>query len=341
MTTQMRRETLSIPTVVGAALARQHDVLERAAERIRSFAPRGLVTVARGTSDHAAEYAMRLIGRELGLVGASLPPSLVTLAGAPLRFDGQLVLGISQSGRSPDVVEPMAAARAGGALTLALVNDSASPLAAAAELVLDVDAGEEMAVAATKSYVASLLQLARLTAAWGGRAELADAMPALPDALAAATRPEWREALDELEHLTALLVVGRGLAYATAREAALKLKETCGLFAEAISGAEVMHGPKALLTPHAPLLMFAGDDIPAAAQATTAAELAALTDGLLVVGSLELGAGHRLVAPAAPAPALQPLVDIVPFYLLADELSRRRGLSPDRPRNLTKVTETR
>jgi glucosamine--fructose-6-phosphate aminotransferase (isomerizing) len=341
MTSRMRAETLVIPEVVATALGRQSATLDEVVRRIREVAPRGLVTVARGTSDHAAEYAIRLAACELGLLGTSLPPSLVTLAEAPLRFDGQLVVAISQSGRSPDVVEPAAAARRGGALTLAVVNDAASPLAEAADLVLEVDAGPELAVAATKSYVASLLQIARLTAALSGRKGLARAFADLPATLEQALDVDWSAALADLAPASSLFVVGRGLAYATAREAALKFKEVCGLHAEAVSGAEIMHGPKALIDAETPLLLFTAPDVPATAQLATARELAALTPRLWVAGSVDAPVGHRLTSPVAEEPALQPLVDIVPLYLLADDLARRRGLSPDRPRHLSKVTETR
>lgn len=341
MTSKMRAETLATAEVARDALTRQADVIDAVAARARTFGPQGLVTVARGTSDHAAEYALRLVAQELGLIGSSLPPSLVTLNRAPLRFDGKLVLAVSQSGRSPDLVEPVRAARAGGALTVALVNQAQSPLAEAAEHVIAVDAGAELSVAATKSYALSLLQIARLVAAWSGREALASAIRALPAPLDDAVATDWSAALDALAKAASLFVVGRGLAYATAREAALKLKETCGLHAEAVSGAEIMHGPKALIEPDAPLLMFTGSDVPAPSQAATAGALAALTGGLLVAGASESGHGQALVGPAAGDPALQPILDIVPFYLLADALSHRRGLSPDRPRHLAKVTETR
>jgi len=341
MTTTMRAETLAIAELAATALGRQGDAIAAVAERIGAFAPRGLVTVARGTSDHAAEYAIRLVARELGLLGTSLAPSLVTLARRPLDFRGQLVLALSQSGRSPDVVETLAAARAGGALTVALVNTPASPLAAAAELVLTADAGPEQAVAATKSYVLTLVQLARLVAAWAGRGDLARALAGLPASLRAATAAEWGPAIPALRPASSLLVVGRGLAFATAREAALKLKEVAGLHAEAVSGAEIMHGPKALIGPETPLLLFAGPDLPRPVQAATAAELEALTCRLLVAGGVDLGAGCRLSSPAAGHPVLQPLVDVTAFYGLAEELARGRGLSPDRPRHLAKVTETR
>ncbi len=341
MTTTMRAETLAIAELAATALGRQGEAIDAVAERIGAFAPRGLVTVARGTSDHAAEYAIRLVGRELGLLGASLAPSLVTLAERPLDFRGQLVLAVSQSGQSPDVVETLAAARAGGALTVALVNTPASPLAAAAELVLAADAGPERAVAATKSYVLTLVQIARLVAAWSERDDVAAALAGLPATLRAAAAADWSAALPALRRASSLLVVGRGLAHVTAREAALKLKEVAGLHAEAVSGAEIMHGPKALIGRQTPLLLFAGPDVSLAVQTAAAAELRALTRRLLVAGSVEVGAGCRLVAPRAAHPVLQPLVDVTAFYGLAEELARVRGRSPDRPRHLAKVTATR
>jgi glutamine---fructose-6-phosphate transaminase (isomerizing) len=243
----MRVEALAVAEVAATALTRQQERIEDVAARLRAARPRGFVTIARGTSDHAAEYAIRLVGRKLGLIGASLPPSLVTLAAAPLDFREQVVLAISQSGQSPDVVEALAAARAVGALTVALVNAPTSPLADAAELVLAIDAGPERAVAATKSYVLSLLQIARLVAAWAGDGALRDAVLGLPSPLAQAVAVDWTAAVPAFVEAPSAFVVGRGLAYATAREAALKLKEVAGLHAEALSAAEIMHGPKALL----------------------------------------------------------------------------------------------
>ncbi|MFP4360672.1 MAG: SIS domain-containing protein [Alphaproteobacteria bacterium] len=341
MTSTMRAEALAIPGRIARALAGQGEVIAAVAGQIRAFAPTGVVTVARGTSDHAADYALRLIARETGLIGASLPPSLVTLGPRALRFEGRLVLALSQSGRSPDLVQTVTAARAGGALTVAVVNAPQSPLADAAERVVAADAGPEHAVAATKSYVLTLLQVARLVAAWAGDDDLARALPALPTALAAGAAADWHPLVDALEDAGSLFVVGRGLAHATAREAALKLKETCRVHAEAVSGAEIMHGPKALLDAVQPLLLCAGPDVPAAVHRATAGELAALTRRLHVLGAVDAGCGLHLRAPPAPAPVLQPLVDIVPFYLAAEALSRRRGLSPDAPRHLRKVTETR
>ncbi len=340
MTSTMRAEALAIPGLVAHALGAQSDVIAAVAGAIRAFEPKGLVTVARGTSDHAAEYASRLIAREVGLIGASLPPSQVTLGRSKLRFEGNLVLGLSQSGRSPDVVRTIVEARSRGALTVAVVNDPQSPLAHAAELVVAADAGPERAVAATKSYVLTLLQVARLVAGWSGDDELERAFGGLPTALRANAERDWSGLLHEFEHATSLFVVGRGLAYVTAREAALKLKETCRIHAEAVSGAEIMHGPKALIDAEQPLILFAGADIPEAAHRTTAADLAALTPRLYVAGAVETGHGRRLPGEPAPAPVLQPLVDIVPFFLLAEALSRRRGLRPDSPRHLSKVTET-
>ncbi|MEO1089543.1 MAG: SIS domain-containing protein [Pseudomonadota bacterium] len=341
MDSLMLQETQAIPALVEHALGRQEPAIAAIAKRIAAFAPEGFCTVARGTSDHAADYALRLVATTTGLIGASLPPSLVTLADAPLQFERHLVLAISQSGRSPDVVEPMQAARAKGALTVAIVNDGASPLAKAAELVLEADAGTERSVAATKSFVLSLLQVVRLVAELTSDDGLRRSFSRLPAALDEAISADWHAAMAPLEAGPSLFVVGRGLAHVTAREAALKLKETCGIHGEAVSGAEIMHGPKALIGAHSPVLMFASTDLPPSADEAAVRALAGLSDRLLVAAPRPLAAGAFLPTADAPHPSLGPLVDITAFYVFADRLSRARGRTPDAPPNLEKVTETR
>ncbi len=336
----MAAETASIPAAASAALTRQTEQIAAISAQLRAFDPRGVVTVARGSSDHAAEFALRVVGTRLGRLGTSLPPSLLTVSDARIRFDRQLVLAISQSGRSPDVLHCTEVARRRGALTLALTNDAASPLAKTAELVLAADAGPEHAVAATKSYVLTLLQVTRLLAAWAQETSLASALAPLPGRLAAALATDVAAALEPLTAPPGLFVVGRGLAFATAREAALKFKEIAGIHAEAVSGAEIMHGPKALVGPDRPVLMVAAPDLPAEHDTECAHQLAALTERLIIVGARDLASRLQVRTPAAPDPLLQPLVDATAMFVLAEWLARRRGLDPDRPRHLQKVTET-
>jgi len=252
-------------------------------------------------------------------VVASVGPSVAPhLAFGP----DMLVFAISQSGRSPDLVRFAVAARAGGAFVVGLVNDVASPLAAACELAIPLCAGEERAVAATKSCLLAQLALLQLAAAWSGDAALRDAVAAAPDALAAAAALDWRPTLAPLAAATGLYVVGRGLGLAAALEIALKLKETCQLHAEGFSAAEVLHGPAALVAPGFPILAL-GDD---PALATLAA----------------LGATiHDAPALAGVSPLLAPLCALQGCYLALPSLAAARGLDADAPRNLNKITETR
>ena len=337
---RMLTEARAIPEVVVRALGRHDEHFQLAAARIRAFDPAMLVTVARGSSDNVSEYIGRLFGEYTGLIPASLPPSMVTIARAPLDFSRALTLAVSQSGRSPDVVEPVRAARAAGSLTVALVNDPSSPLAEAAELTLPIDAGEERAVAATKTFVLSLVQGARLVAAVSGKVELSAGLTRLPEPLAGAIDSDWSTAVPWLKDRTSLIVVGRGLCLAVARETALKFKEICGLHAEAVSGAEVMHGPKALIGPHDPVFALAPADRSQEAMAKAVADLGALSDRVVVAGPALRGAGLVLPMPDAPLADLSPIVAATALYPFVVALAEARGLSPDEPRNLRKVTET-
>lgn len=336
----MLTEAREIPDRVAAALAATRPVLTEIAGRLRATAPPVLVTVARGSSDHAAEYAGRLFAAQMGWLPASLPPSLVTVAHAPLAWDGAVVLAISQSGRSPDLIAPIKAARDGGALTIALVNAEDNPLADAAELVLPIAAGPETAVAATKSFVLSLVQLAHLAALTAEDEGLLGALDTLPEALAVALSADWSPALEPLAGMRSGFVVGRGLGFAVARELALKFKEVCGLHAEAVSGAEIMHGPKALIGPTDPVVCLTPDDPGGVAMRAEAAELARLSSRVIVAGSPVDAAAAVLPVPEGPHPVLTaPILATAAYPFIAD-LAQARGLSPDSPRHLKKVTET-
>ncbi|MFW5679924.1 MAG: SIS domain-containing protein, partial [Pseudomonadota bacterium] len=189
--------------------------------------------------------------------------------------------------------------------------------------------------------VLSLLQIARLVAAWAADEALPRAFDGLPVALAAALEVDVRPFAARLAEASSTYVVGRGLAFATAREAALKLKEVGGLHAEACSGAEIMHGPKALLTPSWPVLAITGADVPHDVEATTLRTLAALTDALIVLGPRDPGCGHWIASPRAPDASLQPLVDATALFVVIEAVARTRGRDPDAPPHLRKVTETR
>ena len=335
----MLEETREAPARV-ALLLRQDAAAYRAlADRLVARPPLFTATVARGSSDHAATYAANLFGIACGLVTASIPPSLVTRYGAGLALERALVLAISQSGASPDIVATVRAASAAGACTVALVNVPDSSLAAAASHVLPQHAGPERSVAATKSFICSLVCVARLIALWRGDQTLAAALERLPERLEAALACDWSDALALLAPAHSLYVVGRGLGFGIVHEWALKLKETSGLHAEALSAAEVRHGPRAVIEQGFPVLALALDDPAGHDAAAFAAELAATGHSVAVASAAPL-AGQHLPLPAPLHPLLDPIVAVQAFYPLAAALAAARGLDPDRPRGLSKVTAT-
>ena len=333
----MRREIDEIPTALRRLLAQDAAIAETGA-RLRALDPAVLVTVARGSSDHAATYVKYACEIVTGRPVASLGPSIVSVYGARLRLDGQAALAISQSGRSPDIVALLAAAREGGAETVALVNAEGSPLAAAAHAVLPLQAGPERSVAATKSFVSSVAAGLAILAAWTGDAALTSALQALPDELEALPRPDWSAALPAFAGARSLFTLGRGPGFAVASEAALKCKETSVLHAEAYSGAEVLHGPVSLVEPGFPILAFMPDDAGRAGLDAIAARVAGSGAALFTVGA----AGHGTMLPHARTrhPLTEPLAMLAAFYGFVETLSRERGHDPDVPRGLKKVTET-
>jgi glucosamine--fructose-6-phosphate aminotransferase (isomerizing) len=335
----MLAEALSAADCVALQLSKDADAYAQLGHKLRTTPISVALTVARGSSDHAAGYCAYLIMARLGRIVASLPMSLVTLYRSPLVTRDTLTIAISQSGQSPDVVEPIRYFRAGGATTVALVNDAASPLAQAAEWAMPLHAGTERSVAATKSFIASLVAGARLVAHWQDDPALIDALAALPDALREAARCDWSAALEVLAPARNIMVVGRGIGFPVALEAALKLKETSALQAEAFSGAEIKHGPMALIDEGYPLLIFATRGPAQAGLVQLAAEMRQRGARLLLAAPADV-AERDLTLPTAATPDLDPIVAIQAFYVMAAQLARARGLDPDRPRHLSKVTRT-
>jgi glutamine---fructose-6-phosphate transaminase (isomerizing) len=320
--------------------------VEAVARAVEAAGIEHVVIAARGTSDHAAIYAQYLLGIRLRLPVALAAPSILTLYGVEPRFGRSLVIGISQSGASPDVVSVVDAGRRQGAVTLAITNDPASPLARAAAHVLDLATGPELAVAATKTYTASLAAIAMLASALGGDPP-ATGLEALPDAMAQAlaTEPDTEAAAHSMAPMPGCMILGRGYEYATTREWALKLKELAQVVADPYSAADFRHGPLALAEPGFPVLAVA----PSGA---VAEDLVALLEqlrdehdvDLLVLSDREevraLGR-HAITLPAGLPDHLAPIPSIVPAQLFALHLTRARGLDPDRPRHIAKVTRTR
>ncbi len=339
-TPRMLLEALEAPTVVERLLRENEPEAKDLGRFLARRPPAFAFTGARGSSDHAATYAQYLVGLLAGAFTGSLAPSLFSVYDAPLGLSGALGLFFSQSGKSPDLVAAARKARARGALVVAITNDEAAPLAEAAEVVLPLHAGEERAVAATKTFVAELAALLQLAAHWAGDRALLDALLRLPEALDRAARADWPrlvEAFAEAEHA---FVLSRGPGYAVALEAALKLKEAAGLFAEGVSAAEFLHGPVALVEPGFPVLVFAPEDAALKGVRRVAEALAEKGAALFWAGS-EPGPGEPLALQKAPHPLSAPLVAVQGFYPNVARLALARGRDPDRPRNLKKVTRTR
>lgn len=305
---------------------------------LRQNKPRAVITIARGSSDHAAAYARYLIETHLGILTSSLAPSISSVYESKLDLEGVLCIAVSQSGKSPDLIKSVETAKAGGARVVALVNAPGSPLEAISDLTLPIMAGPELSVAATKSFILTLTAVLQLVSEWKQDPELAEAVSTLPGKLAEAWRQDWAPAVEALRPARNLFVVGRGMGFGLACEAALKFKETCGLHAEAFSSAEVQHGPMALVNQGFPVLAFAQHDETFPGLIELAGRFAERNATVLLAGGTAPGA---LALPAIAAhPAVEPVLLIQSFYRMAAQLSVARGFDPDRPPHLNKVTST-
>ena len=338
-TTYMRREALQSPQVVADLLQRDQDTLKALAADLQQHAPAHIITIARGSSDHAAAYFSYLCMLRLGRFVTSLPPSLLSLHEAHMQRHGTLALAFSQSGRSPDLVKATQYFSVAPSRSVALVNDAASPLAQQAHTVLPLHAGQETSVAATKSFIAQLAWSARLVAAWQADSALQAALQQLPASLELAAQQDWSEAVRALSPVDHLMVISRGTGMAVALEAALKLKETCGIQAETFSSAELRHGPMALIEEGYPLFILAPRGPAQAEMCALATEMRARGARVLLAACGEEQASD-LPCATATHPDLDPVCLIQSFYLMVEALARARGADPDKPRLLSKVTLT-
>jgi glucosamine--fructose-6-phosphate aminotransferase (isomerizing) len=343
----LRDEILEQPEVAERLISRAPDVVGPLAEALRSRGVDHVVIAARGTSDHAAIYAQYVLGVRHNLSVGLGTPSVISLYGAHPRLDRSLVIGISQSGASPDVVAVIEAGRRQGAPTLAITNEPVSPLGIAAETCIDLGAGHELAVAATKTYTTELLAIAALSAALTGDPDDAAALVDVPEAMAQAIalEPAIESMAGEQAAADRLLVLARGYEYATAREWALKLKELARVFADPYSAADFEHGPLALLEAGVPVLAAVR---PGPTMQPLVELLGRLRDELdAAIGvvsdqpeALALARWPFRLASGTPE-WLGPIVSIVVGQLHALHLTHARGLDPEQPRNLRKVTRTR
>lgn len=335
----MLAEARQAPQAVADQLAHNADDYRAFGALLRQQDPTAVLTVARGSSDHAAHFLAYLVMARMGRLVTSLPMSLITLYQSQIACKGLVSLAFSQSGQSPDLVAPTRFFSEGGAVTAAFVNKADSPLAKAAQWVFPLHAGTEASVAATKSYIAQLVAGARVVAAWQGDQDLQSALTALPDDLARAAQMDWSVALDVLQGVDRLFVIGRGTGMPVALEAALKFKETCGIQAEAFSSAEVKHGPMALIEEGYPLLVFAPRG-PAQAGLLALAEEMRLRGAKVLLAAPAGTPGANLPVVETASVDLDPISLIQSFYPLVEALARARGRNPDEPRFLAKVTKT-
>ncbi len=341
---KMLQEIRQAPEIIATQLEQNQSRVAALVKAIQARQPRFAMTIARGTSDHAANFVQYALESQLGLVTASAAPSVITAYKAKLKLEGALVLAISQSGQSPDVVNSLAAAREQGALTVAIVNAPNTPLEAAAEFSLPMWAGTEISVAATKSFIASLVAPLTVIAALNQDSSLQTALENLPRAVQIALETESisHDRAERYRYAESMVTLGRGLHYPMAREAALKLKETSVISAEAFSTAEFAHGPIILIEAGFPVLAFQARDATAIGSLERYTDLVARGAELILIGAAapELPATIRLVTPATGHDLTDPIPAMLAAYLFAGHLSLAKGLNPDVPRTLSKVTKT-
>jgi glutamine---fructose-6-phosphate transaminase (isomerizing) len=337
----MRQEARESGAVVARQRIENATIMADLGALLRKMPPRLVITCGRGSSDHAASFAKYAIETRAGVLVASHAPSTSSIYGTSFSgLEGALFLAISQSGKSPDILSSIVAAKEAGAIVVAMVNDADSPAASLSDMVIPLFAGAERSVAATKSYVGSLMAISHLVAEWTQDRALDQALDGAEEQLGLAFERDWGAAADVFGATQSMFVIGRGLTFGVANEAALKLKETSALHAEAYSAAEVRHGPMAIVGEDFPVLMLQPEDPTKASFPQLSEEFAArgarvFASGDALPGATMLPTGvglHPLIAPAC---------QITSFYSFAEKLAISRGRNPDDPPWLRKVTETR
>jgi glutamine---fructose-6-phosphate transaminase (isomerizing) len=335
----MASEAAQIADVARDQIARSGHDFAALGRSLRQLSPRLVVTCARGSSDHAATYGKYLIETTVGRVVASVGPSVASIYDTRnIDLRESLFIAVSQSGRSPDLLRLTETARGAGAFVVGFVNDETSPLTQLCHRCVPLSAGPEKSVAATKSHVLSALAFLQLVAHWSEQEPLRQAVARVPDALAEARAIDWWPALSSLADASSMLVLGRGIGLGAALEMALKLKEICRLHAEGLSSAEAIHGPLALVKKGFPVLVLGQDD--ASAESTQSAVRLLVDLGAAVRSVLPVDGAETLPIVAGLPSALSPLCQLQSFYMAVHRLARMRGLDPDAPAHLSKVTKT-
>lgn len=328
--TIMEKEAKQTPSVIENQLTANKAIVEALGDTLRKLSPKMVMIIGRGSSDHAGVFGKYLIEIETGVPVSSAAPSVASVYGKQLKLDGALVIVISQSGRSPDILAQARMAKAGGAYCVALVNDETSPLGEIVDTVIPLRAGAEISVAATKSYLATLSALLQMTAYWTQNQTLINALTTLPAALQAMIDSPAQLTPESIAHVKNLVVLGRGLGYAITKEMALKLKEVSSIHAEAFSSAEFLHGPVTLVEQGLSILNCAVNDESAKSHQEQIDEVGSRGAKLVHIKQIDNNVHPRLA----------PLVVLQRFYLDVAKVAVSRGFNPDEPKGLKKVTRT-
>ncbi|WP_299868515.1 SIS domain-containing protein [uncultured Roseobacter sp.] len=337
--THMRREILEIPAVVDTLLTKGAGSIEAAAVALQAADPHFMISVARGSSDHAATYFKYACELVAGIPVASVGPSVSSIYERELSLSHCACLSISQSGKSPDIVQLARMATAQGALSLALTNHTDSDLARVSTHAIDLHAGAELSVAATKTFVTSAVSAGWLLAEWQRDADLLRALHVLPEALESAAQMDWGALAADIASRQSLFCLGRGPVLAISNEAALKFKETCQLHAESYSSAEVLHGPVSIVEQGFPVIALTAADQAESSLVDVADQIAGKGASVFVTSDKASKAGC-LPCVRTAHPLLDPISLIVSFYAMVEQVALSRGINPDEPRHLKKVTET-
>ena len=345
--THLYREIYEQPAAVERLLAQEREAAARLARAIRDEGVSHVVIAARGTSDNAARYAKYVLGSMNGLTVALATPSLFSIYGRPPRFDGALVVGISQSGRSPDIVAVLAEARRQGALTAVISNTPDSELARLGDHVIELGAGEERSVAATKTYTTELAAIALLSATLAGGGRYMTELETAPETMKATLEMMYEtiaRIAPRYRYMQGCVVIGRGYNYATAFELALKMKELTYTIVEPYSSADFLHGPMALVAEEFPVIVIAPSGALLAQMGEFVDKLAEHRAETIVISDDETLLGKARIPLQLPQTSpewISPMVTILPGQLLALHLANERGYQVDAPRSIRKVTETR
>lgn len=337
--TKMRQEALQSADVISQQYLSNIKTINAIAEELRIINPYSVVSIARGSSDHAAQFLNYLVMEKLGKLPTSLSLSIITLYKAKLDISKAVGIAISQSGQSPDVVGPINYFSEKNCPNIAMVNDVHSPLADKAKWVIPLLAGPEKSVAATKSFIASLSAAAHLVGSWSQDDKLLTALNGLPEDLKTAQATDWSNVIPSFVKAKRIMIVGRGYGLALALESALKFKETCSIQAEAFSAAEIKHGPQALIESGYPLLVYANRG-PALHSMLDLAQDMKARGANVILAAPSFVKEKQLEIASTQAEELDILTAAQSFYLMIEALSRELGLNPDEPKHLSKVTKT-